>query len=224
MKSLIRILFSALIFLIPLIIIGSAIRVALTPLFISVEYRLPGFPPDEYGFSTEDRLTWANYSIEYLLGRVSHEELASTTLQDGSPLFNQRELAHMLDVRVLTHQVLNLWQVLVLVLIAFIILGIIFNLRHEILISLKRGALLTILLILSVLIYLAINFTQLFTQFHQLFFEGDSWLFLMSDHLIRLFPLRFWRDLFIFIGSLSAAISLLILFIPIRLSQNSHKN
>jgi len=224
MKSLIRILFSALIFLIPLIIIGSAIRVALTPLFISVEYRLPGFPPDEYGFSTEDRLTWANYSIEYLLGRVSHEELASTTLQDGSPLFNQRELAHMLDVRVLTHQVLNLWQVLVLVLIAFIFLGIIFNLRHEILISLKRGALLTILLILSVLIYLAINFTQLFTQFHQLFFEGDSWLFLMSDHLIRLFPLRFWRDLFIFIGSLSAAISLLILFIPIRLSQNSHKN
>ncbi len=224
MKSLIRILFSALIFLIPLIIIGSAIRVALTPLFISVEYRLPGFPPDEYGFSTEDRLTWANYSIEYLLGRVSHDELASTTLQDGSPLFNQRELAHMLDVRVLTHQVLNLWQVLVLVLIAFIFLGIIFNLRHEILISLKRGALLTILLILSVLIYLAINFTQLFTQFHQLFFEGDSWLFLMSDHLIRLFPLRFWRDLFIFIGSLSAAISLLILFIPIRLSQNSHKN
>ena len=224
MKSLIRILFSALIFLIPLIIIGSAIRVALTPLFISVEYRLPGFPPDEYGFSTEDRLTWANYSIEYLLGRVSHDELASTTLQDGSPLFNQRELAHMLDVRVLTHQGLNLWQVLVLVLIAFIILGIIFNLRHEILISLKRGALLTILLILSVLIYLAINFTQLFTQFHQLFFEGDSWLFLMSDHLIRLFPLRFWRDLFIFIGSLSAAISLLILFIPIRLSQNSHKN
>ena len=224
MKSLIRILFSALIFLIPLIIIGSAIRVALTPLFISVEYRLPGFPPDEYGFSTEDRLTWANYSIEYLLGRVSHDELASTTLQDGSPLFNQRELAHMLDVRVLTHQVLNLWQVLVLVLIAFIILGIIFNLRHEILISLKRGALLTILLILSVLIYLAINFNQLFTQFHQLFFEGDSWLFLMSDHLIRLFPLRFWRDMFIFIGSLSAAISLLILFIPIRLSQKSHKN
>ena len=224
MKSLIRILFSALIFLIPLIIIGSAIRVALTPLFISVEYRLPGFPPDEYGFSTEDRLTWANYSIKYLLGRVSHEELASTTLQDGSPLFNQRELAHMLDVRVLTHQVLNLWQVLVLVLIAFIFLGIIFNLRHEILISLKRGALLTILLIFGVLIFLAINFNQLFTQFHQLFFEGDSWLFLMSDHLIRLFPLRFWRDIFIFIGSLSAAISLLILFIPIRLSQNSHKN
>lgn len=220
MKSFIRILFSILILLIPLIIIGSAIRVALTPLFISVEYRLPGFPSDEYGFSTEDRLTWSNYSIEYLLGRVSHDELASTTLQDGSPLFNQRELAHMLDVRVLTHQVLNLWQVLVLVLIAFIILGIIFNLRHEILISLKRGALLTILLILSVLIYLAINFNQLFTQFHQLFFEGDSWLFLMSDHLIRLFPLRFWRDIFIFIGGLSALVSVAILVIPIQISRD----
>lgn len=224
MKFFIRILFSILILLIPLIIIGSAIRVALTPLFISVEYRLPGFPPDEYGFSTEDRLTWANFSIDYLLGRVSHDELASTTLPDNTPLFNQRELTHMLDVRVLTHQVLDIWQVLLLVLIAFIIMGIIFNLRHEILISLKRGALLTVLLIVSVLIYLAVNFNQLFTQFHQLFFEGDSWLFLMSDNLIRLFPIRFWRDIFIFIGSMSAAISLLILFIPIRLSQNSQKN
>jgi len=224
MKSIIRILFSALILLIPLIIIGSAIRIALTPLFISMEYRLPGFPPDEYGFSTEDRLTWANYSIDYLLGRVSHDELASTSLPDGSPLFNQRELTHMLDVRVLTQQVLNIWRVLLLVLVAFLFSGVMINLKHEILISLKRGALLTILLILSVLIYLAINFNQLFTQFHQLFFEGDSWLFLMSDHLIRLFPLRFWRDIFIFIGSLSAAICLLILFIPIRLSQNRHKN
>jgi len=220
MKTLIRIFFSALILLIPLIIIGSAIRIALTPLFISVEYRLPGFPADEYGFSTEDRLSWANYSIDYLLGRISHDQLASTTLPDGSPLFNQRELSHMLDVRVLTHQVLNLWQILILVLAAFIFLGIIFKMKNEILLTLKRGALLTILLIVSVLIYLAINFNQLFTQFHQLFFEGDSWLFLLSDNLIRLFPLRFWRDIFLFIGGLSALVCIAILGFPIRISKD----
>ena len=47
---------------------------------------------------------------------------------------------------------------------------------------------------------IAINpdvFNVFFTQFHHLFFEGDSWLFLFSDTLIRLFPIRFWEDTFL---------------------------
>jgi uncharacterized membrane protein len=35
-----------------------------------------------------------------------------------------------------------------------------------------------------------------------LFFTGDSWLFLYSDTLIRLFPMRFWQDAFLFAGAL----------------------
>ena len=44
---------------------------------------------------------------------------------------------------------------------------------------------------------IAINpniFFSFFAGFHSLFFEGDSWLFLYSDTLIRLFPIRFWQD------------------------------
>jgi integral membrane protein (TIGR01906 family) len=89
--------------------------------------------------------------------------------------------------------------------------------------SLKRGALLTIFIIFTVLLYLAINFNQLFTQFHQLFFESDSWLFLLSDNLIRLFPLRFWRDIFLFIGGMSLLMSVSLLFIPIQISRDSEK-
>ena len=40
-------------------------------------------------------------------------------------------------------------------------------------------------------------FWNFFAGFHALFFEGDSWLFLYSDTLIRLFPLRFWQDAFL---------------------------
>jgi uncharacterized membrane protein len=40
-------------------------------------------------------------------------------------------------------------------------------------------------------------FWNFFAGFHSLFFEGDSWLFLYSDTLIRLFPLRFWQDAFL---------------------------
>ena len=38
--------------------------------------------------------------------------------------------------------------------------------------------------------------------FHELFFSGGSWLFLYSDTLIRLFPLPFWQDAFLFAGVL----------------------
>ena len=40
-------------------------------------------------------------------------------------------------------------------------------------------------------------FFQFFAGFHSLFFEGDTWLFLYSDTLIRLFPIRFWQDAFL---------------------------
>jgi len=220
LKKTVRLLLSIIIILVPLVIVMTAIRVALTPLFISVEYRLPGFPSDEYGFTTEDRLFWSNYSIDYLLGRISHQELVDTRLPDDTPLFNQRELVHMLDVRILTQQVLKFWQILLAILVLIIFFAFTLGMKREIISFLKRGALLTILLILTVLIYLAINFNHLFTLFHQLFFENDSWLFLMSDNLIRLFPIRFWRDIFIFIGGLSTLISFFIVLIPFRISEN----
>ena len=41
-------------------------------------------------------------------------------------------------------------------------------------------------------------FYSFFAGFHAIFFEGDSWLFLFSDTLLRLFPIRFWQDAFLF--------------------------
>ncbi len=203
MKLFTKILLVLLIICMPALIITTAIGAALTPVFINVEYRLPGFPVDEYGLTTADRLTWSSYSIDYLLGLVSHEELTNQRLPDGKPLFNERELTHMLDVRILTEIVIKVW----LGLLIFFMLVAIFcwkvNEMDAWYTAVRRGGNLTIGFIFSILFYLALNFNQLFTQFHQLFFEGDSWLFLMSDNLIRLFPIRFWRDIFIFIGGIS---------------------
>lgn len=53
---------------------------------------------------------------------------------------------------------------------------------------------------LIVLVGMVINpdvFNVFFVAFHSLFFEGNSWLFLFSDTLIRLFPVRFWQDAFL---------------------------
>jgi len=213
MKTISKALQVCIIAVLPIFIILSAIRINLTPIFISIEYRLPGFPEDHYGFTTDERLRWAEYSIDYLIGRVSHDDLSNTRLPNGKPLFNQRELDHMLDVQVLTQQALKLWHLLILFLLVVLLIFYLTGLKREFLASLKSGAVATILIIIAIFIYVALNFNQLFTQFHQIFFEGDSWLFLFSDTLIRLFPLRFWRDLFIFIGILSLLFSLIIISI-----------
>jgi integral membrane protein (TIGR01906 family) len=64
----------------------------------------------------------------------------------------------------------------------------------------SRGGLVTILLIVAVLIGVVMDFDMLFTQFHHLFFTGDTWLFYTNDSLIRLFPEKLWSDAFLFMG------------------------
>ncbi len=74
----------------------------------------------------------------------------------------------------------------------------------------SRGGVLTIALIAAGLIAVVTSFNWLFTQFHALFFEGDSWIFLYSDTLIRLFPIQFWTTAFVIVfgGALLEAILL----------------
>jgi integral membrane protein (TIGR01906 family) len=191
--------------LVPFALVGLALRLLLTPLFLQIEYRLPGFPPDSYGFTQADRLHWAPYAVDYLTNAADIAYLADLTFEDGSPLFNDRELSHMLDVKILTRIVLRLWR-WDLGLLALLGLGSWLTARVPAYrLGLSRGGWLTVGLVAAVLLSLLVDFTALFTQFHRLFFEGDTWLFLYSDTLIRLFPMRFWQDCFIFTGLFSLA-------------------
>ncbi len=76
--------------------------------------------------------------------------------------------------------------------------------------ALSSGGWLTIGLILVILIFVLISFNSLFTDFHRIFFSGDSWLFLFSDTLIRLFPMKFWQDAFIWMGIFTIVFAFLI--------------
>ncbi len=50
------------------------------------------------------------------------------------------------------------------------------------------GGKITAGLLVMILFLTLISFQALFTNFHLVFFEGDSWLFFYSDTLIRFFP------------------------------------
>jgi integral membrane protein (TIGR01906 family) len=190
--------------LVPLALIGLGLRALLTPLFLQIEYNLSYFPPDTYGFTKEDRLKWAPYALNYLVNSSDISYLSDLKLDDGSPLYNERELSHMEDVKRVTKAALNIWYVALAVLLG---LGIWSRLGHwdqAFRQGLMQGGWLMVGLAVTigliVVIGIAINpnvFWNFFVGFHQLFFEGDSWLFLYSDTLIRLFPIRFWQDAFL---------------------------
>jgi len=186
--------------LVPFFLLMTSIRLLLTPLFVQVEYRMPGFPPDVYGFSLDDRLHWSRISVEYLLNNAGIEFLANERLPDGSPLYNERELSHMLDVKILVQQMITAWRILAAVLAGLCIWAWRGRWLRVFISGLGLGGRLTIGLIGLILLGVAVSFRALFTGFHLLFFEGDTWLFAYTDSLIRLFPMRFWQDAFIFMG------------------------
>jgi integral membrane protein (TIGR01906 family) len=190
--------------LIPLVLIGLAIRVLLSPVFYRVEYNMPYFPADEYGFTKEDRLKWAPYAIDYLVNSADTSYLGDLTFDDGAPLYNERELSHMDDVKLVTQGALRVWYLSLALLAALGVWAWFGKWWQAYLLGLMRGGWLMVGLAVTigliVVVGIAINpsvFDTLFVLFHSLFFEGDSWLFLYSDTLIRLFPIRFWQDAFL---------------------------
>jgi len=213
MKKPIQLFFLTITILTPVLLITSGMRTALSPIFVHIEYKLPNFPPDSYGFTTEERLHWANNSIQYMTGEISEEEFSTLQFPDGTPLFNDREISHMIDVHDLTVSMLALWRILIIFFTILLLAGWKNDWLRPLFHALENGAKLTLTIIFGILVYVWINFNQLFTLFHQIFFDGDSWLFYLSDTLIRLFPIKFWQDLFIFIGSFGIITSLILIIL-----------
>ena len=224
---------------VPVILVLSAVRVLMSPIFINLEYRMPYFPADGYGFTQTDRLYWADLSREYLLNDAGIDFLAELRFPDGqqaagdcdefatprdcSFFYNDRELRHMLDVKAVVKVALA-----VLGLSLLLVIGVGFwayttewwlDYRR----ALMRGGQLTIGLIILILTYLVLNFNSLFVNFHRVFFESGTWMFQFSDSLIRLFPLEFWRDAFIWVGLLSLIGSGVLIYLmraPVELSRS----
>ncbi len=196
--------------LVPLALIGTALRILLSPIFINIEYRMPYFPIDEYGMTQQERLEWAPFALQYLVNKADISYLGDLQFEDGSPLYNERELAHMADVKNVVRGALRAWLISLSGLALLAILAVRGKWIPSYINGLRRGGMwmigLAIALGLVAVMGIAINpdvFWQFFTLFHRIFFTGDSWLFYFSDTLIRLFPIRFWQDAFLWAAILA---------------------
>jgi len=187
----------------PVVLTLTAVRLLMTPVFLQIEYNLPGFPADTYGFTKQERLYWSGIALEYLLNDAGIEFLANLRFEDGTAVYNQRELRHMVDVKNVVRAALQVWYGLLVLFLASAMFawksGRWLDFRR----ALQRGGLWTLILLGGILLFVLIGFGIFFVAFHNVFFEPGTWTFLWSDTLIRLFPERFWRDTFLFVGGLA---------------------
>lgn len=210
MKTLFRILAWFITILFPLALTFVGLRLLLTHAFPEVEYRTPGFPADDYGFSLQDRLKWSKISIDYLINNADISFLGNQTLPDGSPLYNERELSHMHDVKGVVRPVVWIGYAVWFFIIVIGLWARFGGGWPEYVQGLRRGGWLTVGVVVLLGIFAGVSFWQFFTLFHELFFSGNSWLFEYSDTLIRLFPLPFWEDAFMFAGVLDVIAGLVL--------------
>jgi integral membrane protein (TIGR01906 family) len=198
-------------------ILFTSILLLFNPIFLTIEYQMPNFPPDPYGFTQKDRLHWSRISVEYLINDSDITFLEKQHLPDGSPLYNERELKHMLDVKRLVQAVIVGWIILTVALA--VTCGLAYRAKWLVIWgkAVSWGGWITDILLISIFAAIFTSFDALFTGFHHIFFTGDTWLFLYSDTLIRLFPMKFWQDGFIAVGSISIIFATLAGFLARKL-------
>jgi integral membrane protein (TIGR01906 family) len=195
-----KILSYLIVILVPLFLLMTAIRLLLFPVYTIWEYQRPGFPVDTYGFTLQDRLKWSGVSLDYLTNGAGIEFLADQKLDAKTPLYNERELSHMLDVKNLVEAMLIAWPLIGIIILVTGVVSMRDGWLPHFWQAISRGGWAAVGLIAAILAAVMISFNALFTGFHRIFFSGDTWLFLYSDTLIRLFPMPYWQDAFIIMG------------------------
>lgn len=191
---------------IPATLVVTGLRLLANDWYVHAEYARPGFPDDPYGLTKDERTDLALIGLRSI--QPHHSEgvqlLREARLPDGGPAFTEREIVHMQDVRTLVGA-LYWYHLGALALIFVVALAFRRSTTARGLLSraLLAGGLLTLGGALLLVILMLAAFDWLFTNFHTVFFEGETWLFPTTDTLIRIYPETFWSDFSIVLGVLT---------------------
>ncbi|MDP7532899.1 MAG: TIGR01906 family membrane protein [SAR202 cluster bacterium] len=142
-------------------------------------------------------------------------------------LFNEREILHMVDVKVLVKGVYRLSEIAGVYLLGFVIAG--FAMRKRAFLPLlgrfaSMGGILTLALGGFVGLGSLVGFDRLFLFFHQISFSNDLWqLDPRRDFLIALYPQGFFFDATILIASSVVVMAILLAAVPIVLAKRANR-
>ena len=186
---------------IPFVLTLGAVRLLIVwdnPSYPEVEYGR--IPPDSFGFTQEQRLELAEATLAYLRRPEPAEEVIFMLEElrlpgTDQPLYIEREIGHMLDVKRVADRLQQVFRILLLVVLAG--LAYLFfrpETRPDGARALMCGGLVTVFAVVFVMVFIGIAWSLVFTLFHTLLFPPGTWTFNYSDSLIRLFPEQFWFD------------------------------
>tara|TARA_B100001765_G_scaffold191519_1_gene138856 strand:- start:152 stop:868 length:717 start_codon:yes stop_codon:yes gene_type:complete len=141
-------------------------------------------------------------------------DVQASILGTERDLFNDREVAHMKDVKQLVRGVYVLALASALYLAAMVVTS--FALRRGQFVAdlakcLAWGGGLTLVLLVVFGLVALVGFDSVFLKFHQLSFANDFWrLDPRTDYLVRIFPQDFWFDatLWVAVRAISGALVL----------------
>jgi len=195
-----------------IVIVALAILPFLSPPWVSFEQGRAqadlwtGFTPAEVNAATGSILS------DLVFGPPSFDVAVN-----GQPVLNEREQAHMRDVR----GVFTGFAALAIVAAAGLVVAYAGARRlghpERWWRAVRAGALGTIVGVVvgGVIVFFA--FDAAFEVFHRLFFAGGTYLFdPATDRLVQLFPFKFWDETTMAVGAVIVALSLLVAFVAGR--------
>jgi integral membrane protein (TIGR01906 family) len=182
----------------PIFLVASGVRwVALGESFYLDEFaryrigEVTGLPPDELR-------RVAHAFVTYFQDQPGRLDVTVNTPAGPQPLFNEREIQHMIDVQALMQRIFQVWTLALIGLIIGTVAVVAVEPStggYALVRAAAIGAGIAVLLIGLLGLASLFDFSQLFYQFHLLSFSNDLWLLDPSrDRLIQLFPLGFFFD------------------------------
>ena len=165
-------------------------------------FEYPRIESDRYGWTDEQRLELGGATLDYIQSPLPAEEaivlLEELRLPEDpeSPLYIEREIGHMLDVKILFDAIQRYFLVLALLMV----FGLVYffaqpSLRPIGADMVYKGGLATVIVLTGIGLFIGIGWSLFFTTFHELLFPPGTWTFYYTDSLIRLFPEKFWFDI-----------------------------
>jgi len=151
---------------------------------------------EEIGVSFNDLMRVTEVLLDYTAGQRDNLDIVVDVNGSQQPFYNQREIDHMVDVRVLYLNVLWIRDGLARFLVANLLVALFTERRVNasryldvvLGVSMVLGAILA-----TIGLYAIIDFDAFWTQFHHVFFTHDLWLLdPRTDNLINLVPTGFF--------------------------------
>jgi hypothetical protein len=172
----------------PLILFSISLSFLLTPAFIRIEYAMPYLPADQDGLGKSERFQSAAQTMDYLTNVRQSRYLAKLKFENGSPIFNEHEIIILDSAKKSTQKIMTVGRLALAFFFVLILLAWSGNWLPKFRHGLKRGGWLTVGV--TILLGIAVIINRI----------NPNDYFQNADTVLRLFPIRFWQDSFLFLA------------------------